>query len=281
MNQKSYDGSPTLYLVPTPIGNLGDFTFRAVEVLNQVEVIFSEDTRVTINLLNHYDIKKKLIAFHKFNEEQKVGVVLSYLEDGKSVAIVSDRGTPVLSDPGEICTKKVIEKGYNVVSLPGATAAIPAITASGLDSSKFIFYGFLNSKSSKRKKELEFLKNNKMTIIFYEAPHRIMEMLADLKEVFGNRNISISREISKKFEEIYRATISEVMNMLTEIKGEFVIVVEGNKDVVSFDDITIKDHVNMYMEDGLTEKEAIKKVAKERNMSKSDIYKEVKINNYE
>ena len=279
MNQKSYDGSPTLYLVPTPIGNLGDFTFRAVEVLNQVEVIFSEDTRVTINLLNHYDIKKKLIAFHKFNEEQKVGVVLSYLEDGKSVAIVSDRGTPVLSDPGEICTKQVIEKGYNVVSLPGATAAIPAITASGLDSSKFIFYGFLNSKSSKRKKELEFLKNNKMTIIFYEAPHRIMEMLADLKEVFGNRNISISREISKKFEEIYRATISEVMNMLTEIKGEFVIVVEGNKDVVSFDDITIKEHVNMYMEDGLTEKEAIKKVAKERNMSKSDIYKEVKINN--
>lgn len=279
MNQKSYDGSPTLYLVPTPIGNLGDFTFRAVEVLNQVEVIFSEDTRVTINLLNHYDIKKKLIAFHKFNEEQKVGVVLSYLEDGKSVAIVSDRGTPVLSDPGEICTKKVIEKGYNVVSLPGATAAIPAITASGLDSSKFIFYGFLNSKSSKRKKELEFLKNNKMTIIFYEAPHRIMEMLADLKEVFGNRNISISREISKKFEEIYRATISEVMNMLTEIKGEFVIVVEGNKDAVSFDDITIKEHVNMYMEDGLTEKEAIKKVAKERNMSKSDIYKEVKINN--
>lgn len=279
MNQKSYDGSPTLYLVPTPIGNLGDFTFRAVEVLNQVEVIFSEDTRVTINLLNHYDIKKKLIAFHKFNEEQKVGVVLSYLEDGKSVAIVSDRGTPVLSDPGEICTKKVIEKGYNVVSLPGATAVIPAITASGLDSSKFIFYGFLNSKSSKRKKELEFLKNNKMTIIFYEAPHRIMEMLADLKEVFGNRNISISREISKKFEEIYRATISEVMNMLTEIKGEFVIVVEGNKDVVSFDDITIKEHVNMYMEDGLTEKESIKKVAKERNMSKSDIYKEVKINN--
>ena len=279
MNQKSYDGSPTLYLVPTPIGNLGDFTFRAVEVLNQVEVIFSEDTRVTINLLNHYDIKKKLIAFHKFNEEQKVGVVLSYLEDGKSVAIVSDRGTPVLSDPGEICTKKVIEKGYNVVSLPGATAAIPAITASGLDSSKFIFYGFLNSKSSKRKKELEFLKNNKMTIIFYEAHNRIMELLADLKEVFGNRNISISREISKKFEEIYRATISEVMNMLTEIKGEFVIVVEGNKDVVSFDDITIKEHVNMYMEDGLTEKEAIKKVAKERNMSKSDIYKEVKINN--
>lgn len=279
MNQKSYDGSPTLYLVPTPIGNLGDFTFRAVEVLNQVEVIFSEDTRITINLLNHYDIKKKLIAFHKFNEEQKVGVVLSYLEGGKNVAIVSDRGTPVLSDPGEICTKKVIEKGYNVVSLPGATAAIPAITASGLDSSKFIFYGFLNSKSSKRKKELEFLKNNKMTIIFYEAPHRIMEMLADLKEVFGDRKISISREISKKFEEIYRATISEVMNMLTEVKGEFVIVVEGNKDVISFDDITIKEHVNMYMEDGLTEKDAIKKVAKERNMSKSDVYKEVKINN--
>lgn len=274
MNQKSYDGSPTLYLVPTPIGNLGDFTFRAVEVLNQVEVIFSEDTRVTINLLNHYDIKKKLIAFHKFNEEQKVGVVLSYLEDGKSVAIVSDRGTPVLSDPGEICTKKVIEKGYNVVSLPGATAAIPAITASGLDSSKFIFYGFLNSKSSKRKKELEFLKNNKMTIIFYEAPHRIMEMLADLKEVFGNRNISISREISKKFEEIYRATISEVMNMLTEIKGEFVIVVEGNKlSNIDFN-LSIKEAVDLYIKNGFDVMTSIKKVAKDRKIPKNEVYKE-------
>ena len=271
MNQKSYDGSPTLYLVPTPIGNLGDFTFRAVEVLNQVEVIFSEDTRVTINLLNHYDIKKKLIAFHKFNEEQKVGVVLSYLEDGKSVAIVSDRGTPVLSDPGEICTKKVIEKGYNVVSLPGATAAIPAITASGLDSSKFIFYGFLNSKSSKRKKELEFLKNNKMTIIFYEAPHRIMEMLADLKEVFGNRNISISREISKKFEEIYRATISEVMNMLTEIKGEFVIVVEKNKETEK-EDLSYDIQLERYLKLGYTKNESIKLIAKENNISKKEVY---------
>ena len=278
MSQKSYDGSPTLYLVPTPIGNLGDFTFRAVDVLNQVEVIFSEDTRVTINLLNHYNIKKKLIAFHKFNEEQKIDVVLSYLKNGKSIAIVSDRGTPVLSDPGEICTKKVIDNGFNVVSLPGATAAIPAITASGLDSSKFIFYGFLNSKSSKRKKELEFLKNCKMTIIFYEAPHRIKEMLLDLKNVFGDRKISISREISKKFEEIYRAKISDVIEMLTEVKGEFVIVVEGNKDCDSFDNITIKEHVDMYIEDGLSEKEAIKKVAKERKMSKSDIYKEIKVN---
>lgn len=279
MNQKSYDGSPTLFLVPTPIGNLEDFTFRAVKVLNEVEVIFAEDTRVTIKLLNHYNIKKKIIAFHKFNEDKKIDIVLSYLEKGNNVAIVADRGTPVLSDPGEICTKKVIEKGYNVVSLPGATAAIPAITASGLDSSKFIFYGFLNSKSSKRKNELEFLKNYKMTIIFYEAPHRIMEMLKDLKEVFGDRKICISREISKKFEEIYRGTITEVTNMITEVKGEFVIVVEGNKDSSSFDEITIKEHFNMYIDDGLTEKDAIKKVAKERNMSKSDIYKEVKINN--
>lgn len=279
MNQKSYDGSPTLFLVPTPIGNLEDFTFRAVKVLNEVEVIFAEDTRVTINLLNHYNIKKKIIAFHKYNEDKKIDIVLSYLEKGNNVAIVADRGTPVLSDPGEICTKKVIENGYNVVSLPGATAAIPAITASGLDSSKFIFYGFLNSNSSKRKKELDFLKNYKMTIIFYEAPHRIMETLKDLKEVLGDRKICISREISKKFEEIYRGTITEVTNMLTEVKGEFVIVVEGNKDISSFDDITIKEHFNMYIDDGLTEKDAIKKVAKERNMSKSDIYKEVKIKN--
>ena len=197
MSQKSYDNTPTLYLVPTPIGNLDDFTFRGVEILKKVDVIFSEDTRVTLNLLNHFNIKKHLVASHKFNEEKSSAKLLSYLNEGKNVALVTDRGTPLLSDPGNICVKKVVEMGYNVVSLPGATAAIPALTSSSIDSSRFLFYGFLNSKQSKRIKELELLKDVKYTIIFYEAPHRIIDTLNDMKQVFKNIYISISREISK------------------------------------------------------------------------------------
>lgn len=277
MSQKSYNGNTTLYIVPTPIGNLEDMTFRAISVLKDVDVIFSEDTRVTINLLNYFDIKKKLIPSHKYNEDISSLKVLEYLSNGKNVAIVSDRGTPILSDPGNVCVKKAIDAGFNVVSLPGATAAIPALTSSGIDASKFVFYGFLNSKSSKRKNELEILKNVKMTIIFYEAPHRILEMLDDVKKVFGDRLISVSREISKKYEEIYRGTISDVIAEIGEPKGEFVIVVSGNNDEVEYDDISVAEHVKMYIEDGLSEKEAIKKVAKDRKVAKSDIYKEVKL----
>lgn len=277
MSQKSYDNTPTLYLVPTPIGNLDDFTFRGVETLKKVDVIFSEDTRVTLNLLNHFNIKKHLVASHKFNEEKSSAKLLSYLNEGKNVALVTDRGTPLLSDPGNICVKKVVEMGYNVVSLPGATAAIPALTSSSIDSSRFLFYGFLNSKQSKRLKELELLKDVKYTIIFYEAPHRIIDTLNDMKQVFKNRYISISREISKKYEEIYRGTIEEVMKELNEPKGEFVIVVSGNDEEVSYDDLSVQDHVDMYVRDGYTLKDAIKKVAKDRNVAKNDIYREVKL----
>lgn len=277
MSQKSYDNTPTLYLVPTPIGNLDDFTFRGVEILKKVDVIFSEDTRVTLNLLNHFNIKKHLVASHKFNEEKSSAKLLSYLNEGKNVALVTDRGTPLLSDPGNICVKKVVEMGYNVVSLPGATAAIPALTSSSIDSSRFLFYGFLNSKQSKRLKELELLKDVKYTIIFYEAPHRIIDTLNDMKQVFKNRYISISREISKKYEEIYRGTIEEVMKELNEPKGEFVIVVSGNDEEVSYDDLSVQDHVDMYVRDGYTLKDAIKKVAKDRNVAKNEIYREVKL----
>lgn len=277
MSQKSYDGKKTLYIVPTPIGNLDDMTYRAISILKEVDVIFSEDTRVTLNLLNHFNIKKHLVSSHKFNEEISSNKVLEYLSSGSNVALVSDRGTPILSDPGNICVKKAIEYGFNVVSLPGATAAIPALTSSGIDASRFIFYGFLNSKTSQRKKELELLKDNKMTIIFYEAPHRILDMLNDLKEIFGDRYISISREISKKYEEIYRGTISDVILELGEPKGEFVIVVSGNDKIMNFDDISVKEHVNMYIEDGHDEKTAIKMVAKDRNVPKSEIYKHVKL----
>ncbi len=277
MSQKSYDNTPTLYLVPTPIGNLDDFTFRGVEILKKVDVIFSEDTRVTLNLLNHFNIKKHLVASHKFNEEKSSAKLLSYLNEGKSVALVTDRGTPLLSDPGNICVKKVVEMGYNVVSLPGATAAIPALTSSSIDSSRFLFYGFLNSKQSKRIKELELLKDVKYTIIFYEAPHRIIDTLNDMKQVFKNRYISISREISKKYEEIYRGTIEEVIKELNEPKGEFVIVVSGNDEEFSYDDLSVQDHVDMYVRDGYTLKDAIKKVAKDRNVAKNEIYREVKL----
>lgn len=277
MSQKSYDGKTTLYIVPTPIGNLEDMTFRAIATLKEVDVIFSEDTRVTLNLLNHFDIKKKLIPSHKFNEDISSNKVLEYLSNGNNVAIVSDRGTPILSDPGNICVKKAIDAGYNVVSLPGATAVIPALTSSGIDASRFIFYGFLNSKHSQRMKELELLKSQKMTIIFYEAPHRIIETLDDIKNVFGDRTISVSREISKRYEEIYRGTISEVINEIGEPKGEFVIVVTGNKENTNYDNITVQEHVKMYMDDGIDEKSAIKMVAKDRNVPKSEIYKQVKL----
>lgn len=277
MSQKSYDGKPTLYLVPTPIGNLGDITFRSLEVLKNSEVIFSEDTRETRKLLNYYNIDKKLIACHKFNEDEAYLKIIEYLESGFSVSLVSDRGTPSISDPGYTSTYKVIEKGYNVVCLPGATAFTPALVNSGLNPNKFLFYGFLNSKKSAKKKELEDLKNLKYTIILYESPFRIIETLNLIKEIMGERQISISREISKKFEEVYRGTISEVLNELVEPKGEFVIVVSENKEVNTYDNIDIISHVKMFINNGLNEKEAIKKVAKLHNISKNDVYKEYKI----
>lgn len=274
MSQISYNNTPTLYLIPTPIGNLDDITLRAIKVLNEVEVIFSEDTRVTSLLLNHLNIKKKLISNHEYNEENNKEKLLEYLNNGYSVGLVSDRGTPVISDPGYGMAKTAIEHNFNVVSLPGATALIPALTVSGIEPMPFLYYGFLNNKDSKRKKELDQLKNIKYTIIFYEAPHRITKTLEDMLNILGNRTISISREITKKFEEVYRGTISEVIEETREIKGEIVIVVSGNKEEITFDDLNIIEHVNMYIKNGLNSKEAIKKVALDRNMKKSDVYSE-------
>ena len=205
MSQKSYNNTPTLYLIPTPIGNMDDITVRALNILKEVELVLSEDTRVTGLLLNHFGIKKRLVANHEHNEEKNRQLVKKLLEEGKNIGLVSDRGTPVISDPGFEIAKYVIELGYNVVGLPGATALIPALISSGINPMPFTFYGFLNSKESKRKKELEQLKNVKHTLIFYEAPHRIVDMVNNMKEIFGDRNISISREISKKYEEIYNS----------------------------------------------------------------------------
>ena len=274
MIQKSYDASPTLYIVPTPIGNLEDITLRALNILKEVDVIFAEDTRTTKQLLNHFEIKNRLISSHLYNEIQNEEKEIDYLKQGKNIAIVSDRGTPVISDPGYILVKNAIKNGYNVVCLPGPTALIPAIVMSGLSGGPFTFYGFLNSKESKRKKELENLKSNPYPIVFYEAPHRLIKTLNNIYEIFGNRKIAIVREISKKYEEVIRETVENLLKTVENIKGEIVIVVEGNQEKESFNNLSIKKHVNLYIEDGLTPNEAIKKVAKERNVPKSKIYNE-------
>jgi len=274
MSQKSYDGSNSLYLIPTPIGNFEDMTLRSIETLKMVDVLFCEDTRITKQMLNRLEINKKLISSNDHNEESTKKLAIKYLEEGKNVGIVTDRGTPIISDPG-YKVEEVIKKGYNVVPLPGANALIPALISSGVNPSPFMFYGFLNAKRSKREKELENLKNYPVTIIFYEAPHRIIEMLESVREICGERKIAVSREISKLYEEIYRGTISDVIEELNsnEIRGEFVVVVEGSTKEVSFDSVSIEEHVNMYMEEGLSEKDAMKKVAKDRKTTKSEIYK--------
>lgn len=274
MWKKSYDNSPSLYLVPTPIGNLEDMTFRAINVLKNVSVIFSEDTRVTLNLLNHFDIKKRLIALHDHNEEKVKEKILEYLKKGESIAIVTDRGTPIISDPGYKTVNYIIKNGYNIITLPGACAFVPAVVSSGISSEHFLFYGFLNSNDNKKKEELKNLIDNEYTIIFYEAPHRFKKTINLMYELFGDRNISVSREISKKFESIFHGTLSELVNEEEEIKGEIVIVIEGNKNKIDISAISITDSVNIYVNNGYSVMDAIKKVAKERHIPKNDIYME-------
>ncbi|MDD4607572.1 MAG: 16S rRNA (cytidine(1402)-2'-O)-methyltransferase [Bacilli bacterium] len=274
MSQKSYDNSPTLYLIPTPIGNMDDITLRAINILKEVKVIFSEDTRVTGLLLSKLGIKKKTIANHEYNEKKNMELAIKYLNNGDSIGLVSDRGTPIISDPGYEITKYVIEQGYNVVSLPGATALIPALTVSGISPMPFLFYGFLNSNENKRIKELENLKNVKATIIFYEAPHRIHKTLGNVLNVFGNREICISREITKKHEEVYRGTVKDVLEQIVDIKGEIVLVVSGNNKGENYDNCTLIEHIEQYIADGYKVMDAIKAVSKDRNLKKSDVYNE-------
>ena len=275
MSQKSYDESPTLYLIPTPIGNMDDLTYRTVKVLQEVEVLFCEDTRETGKLLSALDIKKKMIANHEHNEETNKGKIINYLSEGYNVGLVSDRGTPVISDPGYELARYVIQEGYNVVALPGATALIPALITSGIAPMPFTFYGFLNSKKSKREKELEELKLNKSTMIFYESPHRINDTLESLKLIFGGkRRMSISREITKKYEEIYRGTIDEIIEQAFEFKGELVLVVAGNNELDDFSNLDLISHINLYIDGGMSKMDAIKSVAKERGLKKSEVYNE-------
>lgn len=273
MWQTSYDGTPSLYLVPTPIGNLDDMTFRGIETLKMVDVIFSEDTRVTLQLLNHFNIKKKLVSLHDHNEEEVKNLVLNYLKDGSNVALVTDRGTPIISDPGYKTVKFLKDNGYNVICLPGACAFVPALVMSSISSIHFTFYGFLSNKESKIRHELEMLRDSEYPLVFYEAPHRIIKTLNTMLDILGDRVISISREISKLHESVFVGKISDALKDESQFKGEFVIVVSPSEEAFDIND-SVYEAVCKYINNGLSSMDAIKKVAKERKIPKSEVYSE-------
>ena len=274
--QKSYQSNNAkLYLVATPIGNLKDFTYRAVETLQSVEVCFAEDTRVTKVLFEHYGIRTRLECYQEYNKETQYKAVINYLSKGIDVALVSDAGMPIISDPGYFVAKEAMKMGYDVIPIPGASASLSALIVSGISPQPFTFYGFLDSKSSKRKKELTSLKEHKETIIFYEAPHRIKDMLSDLLEVFGDREIALAREITKKFEEIVRGNVSEIIEICDTLKGEMVVVCSGYvEDTNKYNDVDPIDQVDELILAGMVKNEAIKVVAKRLGITKQELYKE-------
>lgn len=279
VQKSNLDNTSTLYLVPTPIGNFDDMTFRSVDVLKNVDIIYCEDTRVTKVLLSHFNINTPLKSYHIFNENSRCDEVLNNLKNGLNVALVSDAGLPCISDPGFLISKYVIENDYNVVSLPGASASLTALIASGLPNEKFYFNGFLNSKQSQRIKQLQQLVDKEETLIIYEAPHRIEETLKDIYQVFGNRNIVIARELTKKYEEYIRGSLEEIIQNVKDLKGEIVLIVEGcsmKSNIIELNKLSIKEHFDYYMNSGMTENDAMKSVAKDRNVSKNVIYKEIK-----
>jgi len=272
-----------LYLVPTPIGNLKDITLRALDVLKSVDLIAAEDTRQTLKLLNHYEIKKQLISYHQHNEKEKSEDIIKRLQNGENIALVTDAGTPGISDPGSVIVSKCIDAGIDFEVLPGATAITTALVNSGLDTTKFLFRGFLPRENKERKIVIEDIKDRTETLIFYEAPHRLLDTLELLKNNLGNRKISICRELTKLHEEILRLTLQESVEYYKYNlpRGEYVLVVEGKsqeeiqlEEKAKWENISVKEHINKYIEEGLSKKEAIKKVAKDRNVSKSEIYKE-------
>lgn len=277
--QKSFENQkPTLYVVATPIGNLNEMTYRAVQTLQDVDYIAAEDTRNTIKLLNHFEISTKLISHHEHNLSIAIPKIISDLKDGMDIALVSDAGYPAISDPGYELVKEVIKEGFNVVPISGANACLDALVVSGIAPQPFMFYGFLDRNDKTKKKELEKLKKYQETIVFYEAPHRIKKTLKLMLEIMGNRSIALCRELTKKHEEINRGTIEEMLSVIDDMKGEMVIVVEGSHeemtdDVIVFDQ-SINEHVEEYIEKGMSTKDAIKEVAKVRGLSKNIVYNE-------
>lgn len=277
--QRSFSNpSATLFLVATPIGNLSDISLRAIETLKNVAVIASEDTRVTKKLCNHFEITTPLISYHEHNKIQKLSTIIDFLERGENVALVSDAGMPLISDPGNGLVQAVVEKGYYVVPIPGANAALTALIASGLAPQPFYFHGFLDRKKSKMLKELTPLENLRATLIFYESPHRIKDTLETILEAFGNRQIVIARELTKLYEEFTRGDIKEILSQISTLKGEVVLIVEGATDTFDkeqwFKDMDFTTHVDYYINEGLRTNDAIKKVANDLGKSKQEVYKE-------
>lgn len=284
-SQKSAEpGGGKLYLVGTPIGNLEDMTFRAIRILQEADMIAAEDTRNTIRLCNHFDIKTPLMSYHEHNLMIGGEKIIEMLQAGKTVALVSDAGMPCISDPGADIAVKAIEAGYDVVPVPGANAAISALVASGLPSQPFLFYGFLSRQKKERREQLASLQKKEETLIFYEAPHRLKDTLKALMESFGeSRRIVLARELTKRFEEFLRGTLEAAVEWVesNEVRGEFCIVVEGgdgtfeDKEPEWWSTITIEEHITAVIEQtGVRSKEAIKEVAMLRGMSKRDVYRE-------
>lgn len=279
--QKSFENEmPTLYLVPTPIGNLNEMNPRAIEILNKVDVIACEDTRTSGSLLKHFDIRNRLIAYHNFNEESSANGILELLRDGKNVALISDAGYPLINDPGQKIVTLATSEGFNVVPVSGSSAFLNALVASGLVAQPFIFIGFLPQSHSDRVKKLKEYENYPMTMIFYEAPHRIEKCLKDCMEVFGNRKMTLARELTKMHEEFLRGTISEILDVVDELRGEMVIVMDGNHEdkTKAIDMNTIIEMVNASVENGMSTKDAVKDAAKKTGISKNRIYDAVNSN---
>ncbi len=268
----SLKNKATLFLVATPIGNLNEMTTRAVEVLKDVQVIACEDTRNTLKLLTHFDIHTRMIAYHNFNEEESAEGIIKLLEEDRDVALVSDAGYPLLSDPGYHLVNRVIEEGYRIVAVSGPNAALNALVASGLKTNHYLFYGFLNSKQSQARKELEELRYFPYTLIFYEAPHRIEKTLKLCLEVLGERKACLARELTKLHEEYHRGRLSELCE-LPELKGEMVLLVEGyEKEKEETDEGELFQEIDGLIEEGHKTKEAIGLVAKKHDLSKNVLY---------
>ncbi|MEZ7173497.1 16S rRNA (cytidine(1402)-2'-O)-methyltransferase [Sporosarcina sp. OR05] len=280
--QSAIANGAKLYLVGTPIGNLEDMTYRAIRILGEADFIAAEDTRNTIKLCNHFDIKTSLITYHEHNLQKGGEKILSLLAEGKTVALVSDAGMPCISDPGLDISVKAIEAGFDVVPVPGANAAISALVASGLPTQPFSFYGFLSRQKKERAEQLKILKQKEETLLFYEAPHRLKETIRAFEAVFGpERKVVLARELTKRYEEFLRGTLAEAVTWVetNEVRGEFCLVIEGNSNVIEeaqdswWKDISIQSHVELIMEkEDISSKEAIRLVALEREMAKRDVY---------
>ena len=267
--------SGKLYLVATPIGNLEDITYRAIRVLKEVDLIAAEDTRNSLKLLNHYDIKKPLISYHRHNEELRVDNLIEKLKQGENIAVISDAGTPGISDPGEVIAKEAIKNDIEVIPIPGACAAINALIASGLNTTEFTFFGFLPLNKKLRKEKLNEIKDETKTCIIYEAPHKLQKTLQDFKEVIENRKVVLAREITKIHEEFIRGNIDEIISKSENLKGEMIILIEGAKKQENeneLNNLSLEEHYEYYQKQGLDKKDIIKIIAKDRGVNKNEIY---------